>query len=177
MADAELPVRVRLAVEALRADASRRILEVGCGGGLALTLLAERFPGAVVVGIDRSATQVAKARRRVETLAATGRPTVELLSLAAASAQWRATPFDRVLAINVNAFWTESAISFPAVAQLLAPRGALVLAYEPPTTAGLGAFKERVIQAALSAHWVMASRPEVHDHCVVFCLRPPPEGA
>ena len=41
-----------------------RILDVGCGGGQNARLIAERFPGAHVTGLDLSAEQIARAERR-----------------------------------------------------------------------------------------------------------------
>lgn len=45
-----------------------RILEVGCGQGIRTELMARKFPGAEVVGLDRSAELIAEARQhpRVE---------------------------------------------------------------------------------------------------------------
>ncbi|HYC53189.1 MAG TPA: methyltransferase domain-containing protein, partial [Gemmatimonadaceae bacterium] len=41
--------------------------------------------------------------------------------------------FDRVLAINVNIFWTNPAVAFASARRLLAPEGRLLLVFEPPS--------------------------------------------
>ena len=48
--------------------AAGRILEVGCGNGELLELLARRCPCAELVGIDRSALQVRRAAMRLPAL-------------------------------------------------------------------------------------------------------------
>ena len=45
-----------------------RILEVGCGQGIGLLLLADRFPGAQLVGVDLDPGMIRRARRRVAAL-------------------------------------------------------------------------------------------------------------
>lgn len=157
-------------MDTLTGPLPRRILEIGCGSGFALTLLRDRFPGAAIVGIDRSATQVARARRQLATLPPTSRPTVAQLSLSAAASRWAAAPFDLVLAINVNAFWTEPASAFPAVAALLRPRGRLVLVYELPTLAGCGAVSNRAVDAAANAGWRLVVPPERQGSLVLLRL-------
>jgi trans-aconitate methyltransferase len=168
----DVPERIQWAVDALTGPPPRRILEVGCASGHALPLLRDRFPRAAIVGIDRSATQVVKARRRLEAVAPASRPTVAQLSLAAAAVRWAATPFDLALAINVNAFWTEPASAFPAVAALLQPRGALVLVYEPPTPAGCASVAARAGAAAAKAGWRVVKPPVVQGSRVLLRLEP-----
>lgn len=168
----DIPPRIRWAVDALPGPPPRRILEIGCSGGHALTLLRERFPRAAIVGIDRSATQIARARRRLAALAPESRPAVAQLPLSSAASRWAATPFDLVLAINVNAFWTEPASAFPAIAALLQPRGALVLVYEPPTPAGCASVAARAGTAAAMAGWRVVKPPVVQGSRVLLRLEP-----
>jgi len=89
-----------------------------------------------------------------------------------AASRWAATPFDLVLAISVNAFWTEPANAFPSVAALLQPRGALVLVYEPPTPAGCAAVAARARAAAATAGWCVVVPPEVRGSRVLLRLEP-----
>lgn len=100
------------------------MLEIGCGAGLALSLLATRAKH--VVGIDRSPKQIALARART--------PNVRLESIAfeEAPAVFGAGSFDRILAVNVNAFRLAPEESLPSLVSLLRPRGKLVLAWESP---------------------------------------------
>ena len=44
--------------------AARRVVDLGCGTGALTERLATRFPGAHVVGVDRSEAMLARARER-----------------------------------------------------------------------------------------------------------------
>jgi SAM-dependent methyltransferase len=106
---------------------SHRVLEIGCGAGHALLLLAAKLPHGELVGIDRSPTQVAAARKRNPGVI------VERLALESAVATFGKARFDRVLAINVNVLRMKPEASLPHVVALLRPGGALVLAWESPS--------------------------------------------
>lgn len=144
-----VPQRITWAVEQLAHTPADRILEIGCGGGHALPLIRARFPAAEVVGIDRSALQVARARELNREAIRDGRARVEQLELSDAPGVLGA--FDAVLAINVNAFWTAPAPSLGALSRLLRPGGRAFLAYEPPSESRLTAVR-REISAALGEH-------------------------
>ena len=127
------PQRVLWAIEQLQLGTSDDVLEVGCGGGHAVTLLCQSLRRGRVTAIDRSALQVARARERNAAWIASGRARIECLALADAPSMLGRGRFDRVLAINVNAFWTDPAPSVAALAGLLARSGRVHLVYEPPS--------------------------------------------
>ena len=131
------PERVLWAIEQLALGPSDHVLEVGCGGGHAVTLLCERLRRGRVTAIDRSAVQVARARERNSAWIAAGRARIELLSLVDAPDVLGTARFDHILAINVNAFWTSPEPSMGALARLLAPTGRVYLVYEPPSSGRL----------------------------------------
>jgi trans-aconitate 2-methyltransferase len=62
-AERERPARDLIA--RLVGPAPRRILDLGCGSGLATQALAEVFPGAEIVGVDISANMLAAAARKL----------------------------------------------------------------------------------------------------------------
>ena len=130
----DVPERLRWAVEVLGVQPGERVLEVGCGRGVAAQLLSERLGTGHLVAVDRSATAVAAARSRCAASVAAGRVafrTAALADLEAAVEELGA--FDAALAVNVNVFWTSPARRELAVLRsLLAPAGRLVLVYEPP---------------------------------------------
>ena len=135
-----VPPRIRLAVDALDLRPDARVLEVGAGTGVAAELLCARVPEGHVTVLDRSATAVAHAERRLARWLAAGVADVTERDLAAFHGDGR--PYDAVLAINVNVFWTGQAHHEVArVSDLLADDGAAHLWFSPPPggdAAGVG---------------------------------------
>ena len=110
------------AVDLLGMTPSSSVLEVGCGVGFAASVVCSRLTSGRYVGIDRSATAVRRAAAR--------NPTATFLQsdLASLAVDDR---FDRLLAIDVNVFWTGPATAELAVLRrMLVPDGRLVVAYE-----------------------------------------------
>lgn len=144
-----VPDRIRLAVDALDLRPDARVLEVGCGTGVAAALLCARVPDGHVTALDRSATAVAHAERRLARWLEAGVADVAERDLAAFHSDGR--PYDVVLAINVNAFWTgPSSAEVARLAELLADDGAAHLWFEAPPGGDAAGPGERA-RAALAA--------------------------
>ena len=104
-----------------------RILEVGCGHGVLVSLLAAQLSTGSVVGIDRSATMIAAATRRNR--AEVDRGTVRLQAAPLADADLTDAEFDLVASFNVRAFWTPPAPEWDVVTRVLAPDGRVLVAF------------------------------------------------
>ncbi len=91
-----------------------------------LGLLAEQLTTGHAVGIDRSATMTAAARRRNQRVVDDGR--VRLLTAALVDADLDGS-FDVVVSFDVRAFWTPPAPEWDVVARVLAPSGRVVVAF------------------------------------------------
>ena len=128
-----VPEHVRWAVEVLDPDPDERLLEIGCGPGVALLLICERLVGGRIVAIDRSATAISRATRRNAGCLAAGKAvlrTVALEELQPADVLGERERFDTVFAMNVNLFWVRSpATELELIRRLLRPGGALSLFY------------------------------------------------
>ena len=106
-----------------------RVLEVGCGHGVLLDLLAARVTDGVVVGLDRSATMTTAAATRNRAAVEAGRVVLHTSTLL--DADLGEEPFDLVVAVHVGAFWRPPAAEYAAVRRVLAGDGRLVLATQP----------------------------------------------
>ncbi|WP_157252126.1 SAM-dependent methyltransferase [Nonomuraea typhae] len=133
-----IPVRLTWAVDVLDVRAGERVLEIGCGRGVAAQLVCER--GGLLTGLDRSATAIRAAEERNAAHVAAGRAVFRLGALedglggpAAAVGGLGQGGYDKVFAVNVNLFWTRSpARELAAIRGALARGGALYVFYEPP---------------------------------------------
>lgn len=113
------------------ADGPAVVLELGCGNGAALALLAERLPQARLIGVDRSATALARAGRRLGKEVEAGR--VTLLRSAVAELDLPSASVDVALAVDVNLFWTGASVpELTVLRRVLKPGGALHLVVAPP---------------------------------------------
>jgi ubiquinone/menaquinone biosynthesis C-methylase UbiE len=121
--------RLAWAVEALGVQPADRVLEVGCGHGVAATLVCERLDGGRLTAIDRSAKMIDMATRRNEEHVAAGRAVFETVSLE--HADFGDERFDKVFGVHVAALW-RSAEALAVVRRHLAPGGALYVINQAP---------------------------------------------
>lgn len=127
-----IPERIEWAVATLAVAGADSLMEIGCGRGVAITLIAPKLTSGRVLAIDRSATAIAAARKRCASWEKTGKVgfrCVELGELASDAGR-----FDKIFAINVNLFWTNPRAELTLVRKLLKPTGKLCLFYEPPAS-------------------------------------------
>lgn len=147
------PERLTWAVDALGVQPRADVLEVGCGRGVAAELICQRLDGGRLLAIDRSATAVGAARARNAEAVSAGRAHFVVAALAdldprltdLADGSFAGTRFERILAVNVNVFWTATAEpELAVIAELLAPGGELLLVYDPPDAASLARLEARI---------------------------------
>jgi len=131
----KIPERISWAVELLKPDRGMRVLEIGCGRGFAARVLTPCLGANAYVGVDRSKVAIQAARKLNVEAQERGIARFVLGELGAADVGSRL--FDRVLAINVNAFWTDAGDAASACLPLLKPRGRMLLVYELPSPARL----------------------------------------
>ena len=121
--------RLAWAVDVLDVRPSDRVLEVGCGHGVAASLVCERLDGGRLVGIDRSAKMIEMATRRNEAHVAAGRAVFETVALE--RADLGDERFDKVFGVHVAALWrSEEALA--VVREHLAPGGAMYVFSQAP---------------------------------------------
>lgn len=115
--------RLRRVVDGMELDPGDRVLEIGCGHGVAATLICERLAGGSYMGIDRSQKMIAMASKRNRAHVDSGTATFEVERLERLDLGDRR--FDRVLAVRVGLFWKRPGEAHSIARGLLAPGGTL----------------------------------------------------
>ena len=132
-----IPERVLWAVEMLAVAPDDRLLEIGCGPGVAISLIAERLDGGAITAIDRSPVAVERARWRNAAHLESGLATIRKAALE--ELQSTDERYDKIFAVNVNVFWVRDVgPELALIRSLLRPEGSLFLFYggvsaEPPS--------------------------------------------
>jgi trans-aconitate 2-methyltransferase len=128
----------------------RLIADLGCGPGNNTELIAERWPTALVIGVDKSADMIAAARERE-------RPG-QLEFRQADLTEWRPRErFDIVLLNAVLQWIPDHTALLPQLTALLAPGG--VLGFQMPTRGRAGSYNTGALEIARE----MSQEPEWRD--------------
>lgn len=130
MPSSTIPRRIHFALDRLAPRARDRVLEIGCGNGVAAAQMHATQAFGFLLAIDRSATAAAAARVRNAAAIQQGRIDVRRSTLAELPPPPRR--FDLAFAINVNLFWRGGATELAVLRRQLASHGRLLLVWEPP---------------------------------------------
>jgi SAM-dependent methyltransferase len=121
--------RQRWAVDSIDLAPAERVLEVGCGHGVAATLICERLTTGRYLGIDRSATMIDRPERRNDRHVAAGVAAFACCALADLDS---GDGFDCVLAIHVGVFERgDPTAELKVVRRHLDERGRLCVSSQP----------------------------------------------
>jgi SAM-dependent methyltransferase len=116
------------AVDTLEVRPDDRLLEIGCGHGVAVSLVCERLTTGTITAIDRSPKMIEVATRRNREHVDAGLAMLEATALE--DADLGDQRFDKVFAFNVAPFWQRPEAAFGAVRDHLAPDGAAYLFWD-----------------------------------------------
>jgi SAM-dependent methyltransferase len=122
--------RLQSIVERLDVQPDDRVLEVGCGHGVAATFICERLRAGHLTAIDRSPKMIEAARRRNAAHIGAGR--AEFLVAALEDVDLAQRRFDKVLAVRVGLFRREPDRARRLVEPWLAPGGRVFAFYDEP---------------------------------------------
>jgi ubiquinone/menaquinone biosynthesis C-methylase UbiE len=120
--------RLRRIVDALDPQPGERVLEIGCGHGVAATYICER--GATLTAVDRSPKMIAAARRRNARFSDAEFLVAELEALDLGDRR-----FDAILAVRVGLFHREPERARRLAERWLAPGGRLMAAFDAAESA------------------------------------------
>jgi cyclopropane fatty-acyl-phospholipid synthase-like methyltransferase len=121
--------RLRWAVDTLSVQPDDRLLEIGCGHGVAVSLVCEKLSGGHITAIDRSAKMVEMAKARNAEHIAAGKATILMADLR--DVDLGNQRFDKIFASHINLFWQHPKRALAIVKRLLTPGGAFYLISQP----------------------------------------------
>jgi ubiquinone/menaquinone biosynthesis C-methylase UbiE len=122
--------RLKRVVDRLDIQPGDRVLEIGCGHGVAATMVCERLETGRLTAIDRSAKMVDAAARRNAEYVETGR--AEFLVATLEDADLGERRFDKIFAVRVGLFHREPARARALAEQWLAQGGTLLAVFDEP---------------------------------------------
>jgi ubiquinone/menaquinone biosynthesis C-methylase UbiE len=122
--------RLRRIVEQLDLRPDARVLEIGCGHGVAATFVCERLETGHLTAVDRSPKMIEAATRRNAEYVEAGRAEFIVSTLEELDLGDRR--FDTVLAVRVGLFHREPDRAHRLAERWLAPGGRVVAVFDPP---------------------------------------------
>jgi len=120
--------RLRTIVDRLDVGPGDRVLEIGCGHGVAATLVCERLDGGRLTAVDRSPKMIAAATRRNAAYVEAG--TAEFLLMHLEHLDLGDRRFDTIFAVRVGLFHREPERARGLVEPWLAPGGTVFALYD-----------------------------------------------
>jgi ubiquinone/menaquinone biosynthesis C-methylase UbiE len=122
--------RLRAVVERLDIQPGDRVLEIGCGHGVAATFVCERLDGGRLTAVDRSPKMIEAARRRNAAYVEAG--TAEFLVANLEDMDLGDRRFDKIFAVRVALFHREPERARALAERWLAPGGDLFAFFDTP---------------------------------------------
>jgi SAM-dependent methyltransferase len=174
--DVTVPHRIAWAVERLAIRGGERVLEIGCGRGVAAGLICGSQADCRVLGIDRSPTAIRTAEARNQEHLTHGR--LRLVQVALEDFDPGPERFDVIFAINVNLFWIDAGRGLDACRRALGPSGTLHLIFEPPSGDRRADVETRLGTRLGDAGWSVRDRlAETRDGAPLLWLKASPTSA
>jgi ubiquinone/menaquinone biosynthesis C-methylase UbiE len=122
--------RLRAVVDRLDIKPGDRVLEIGCGHGVAATMVCERLDGGRLTAVDRSPKMIDAAQKRNAAFVEAG--TAEFLVQELEDLDLGDRRFDVIFAVRVGLFHREPARAHALAERWLAPGGRVEAFFDPP---------------------------------------------
>jgi ubiquinone/menaquinone biosynthesis C-methylase UbiE len=140
----QAPDRITWAVASLAVQPGDHLLEIGCGHGVAVSLVCEQLTHGKITALDRSQKMIDAATKRNQRYVDAGKAT--FICAALEEADFGEERFDKIFAIRVNFFMQQPERQLPILKRLLKPTGALYLIFDPPNASQSASFVEMATQ-------------------------------
>jgi ubiquinone/menaquinone biosynthesis C-methylase UbiE len=125
-----MSARLEAIVDQLGIRPDNRVLEIGCGHGVAATMVCERLDSGRLTAIDRSAKMIEAAARRNAAHVEAGKAEFVVVSLEDVDLGDRR--FDVIFAVRVGLFHREPERANALAERWLAPGGRVRAFFDPP---------------------------------------------
>jgi ubiquinone/menaquinone biosynthesis C-methylase UbiE len=122
--------RLRLLVERMDIQPHDLVLEIGCGHGVAATLVCQRLRGGHLTAVDRSRKMIEAATRRNAEYIAAGKAEFIVANLEDLDMGDRR--FDKIFAVRVGLFYREPKRARSIAEKWLASGGKVFTVFDPP---------------------------------------------
>lgn len=156
--------RSRWAAQLLDIQPTDRVIELGCGPGVALAALTAQATRGLVVGVDHSLVMIDQARHRNRAAVKVGR--LRLIQTSVESLIINDEQFDAALAINTIGMWPDPPARLREISRLLRPDGRIALVAQPrrlDATAAHSAEVARELAGLLTEAGIEYVRTEMLD--------------
>jgi len=118
----------RWAMDFMDVQPADHVLDIGCGSGMAIKLLAQIAVDGFVAGVDYSEDMVQQARKRNAAAVQSGR--VEVKHGNVVALPYDDESFDKVIAVETFYFWPDPIANLKEVRRVMKPGGLVALATE-----------------------------------------------
>ena len=122
--------RIEEFVKSMEIRPTDRVLEIGCGHGLAATLICSKLSSGTYLAVDRSKKMVDAAAKRNKSFIDAG--VAQFMWSDLESVDLGDKRFDKVLAMRVRLFHDEAGQARKLAERWLAPKGKLFVQYDEP---------------------------------------------
>lgn len=122
--------RQRVFIERMKLRPEDRVLEIGCGHGIAASLICDRLTTGRYVAVDRSQKMIDAAMRRNAQFVGAGKAQFLLGDVRTIDLGDRL--FDKIFAQRVRLFHDEPELAQALLKRWLAPRGKVFVEYDEP---------------------------------------------
>jgi ubiquinone/menaquinone biosynthesis C-methylase UbiE len=123
--------RLRSIVEQLNIRPDDRVLEIGCGHGVAATFVCQRLEGGHLTAVDRSPKMIEAATRRNAKFVAAGK--AEFLVATLEELDLGDRRFDKIFAVRVGLFHRDPDRAHALIEPWLAAGGSVSSFFDPPS--------------------------------------------
>lgn len=160
------------AAKVVAVQPDEQVLEIGCGAGIFAELLASKLMTGKLTGLDRSASMLRQAGKRISSGVAANN--VELVQANFPQADFPPNLFHKIVAFNVRGLWQDAPAELAAIKQLLRLDGQYYIFHQPPSSSARQLLTAAVAEVEQHNFKVMEAFIEPLHPAEAFCIHAVP---